>query len=162
MDSSNNRLREGNVNGCASENEIVGRVHFHSNNVTIVGLVPPSDVVGIAKERDKEGERLYVPGRKNPIILAHHSPVLLFLMRIRDEAHRYAVSSHRKMRQRDAFQSELDEIPGVGPSRKKALLTGLGSLQKIKMASEESLTKIDGIGSDLAKLIYEYFHVNKQ
>jgi excinuclease ABC subunit C len=122
-----------------------------------LGLDQALDVVGIAKDKNKEGEKLYIPGRKNPIILSQHSRVLLFLMRIRDEAHRYAVSSHRNIRKKTAFLSELDGIPGIGPSRKKALLAGIGSVSKIKKASVKTLSNIDGIGPDLATLIFEYF-----
>lgn len=116
------------------------------------------DWIGIAKERGDEGEKLYKPGRKNPIILAAHDPVLLHLMKIRDEAHRFGITFHRKLRNKKTLTSELDHIPGVGPSRKKLLLRSLGSLKQIKLASAEVLQNVPGIGTELAQQIYNHFH----
>jgi excinuclease ABC subunit C len=114
--------------------------------------------IGIAKEKQREGEKLYKPGRKNPIILPPHSPVLLYLMRIRDESHRYGISLHRKLRNRSTLTSELDSISGIGPQKKQALLKHLGSLRQIKLASEDTLTRVPGIGPELAREIRHYFH----
>ncbi len=114
--------------------------------------------LGIAKEKEEEGEKLYKPGRKNPIILKQHNPVLLHLMRIRDETHRFGVTFHRKLRNKSTLASELDSIAGIGPSRKKQLLKSLGSLKRVKSATAEELTAVPGVGIELAQQIYKYFH----
>jgi excinuclease ABC subunit C len=114
--------------------------------------------ISIAKEKEEEGEKLYTPGRKNPILLAPHNPILLYLMRIRDESHRYGVSFHRKLRNKSTLSSELDAISGIGPRKKQQLLKSLGSLTRIKQASEEKLVQVPGIGPELAREIHRYFH----
>ena len=121
------------------------------------GLLAEIDLIGIAKERQDEGEKLYKPGRKNPIILPPHNPVLLYLMRIRDESHRFGVSYHRTLRHKQTLGSRLDTIPGVGPARKKQLLKQIGSLKKISEAPVTALMAVDGIGPELAKLIHNHF-----
>lgn len=125
-----------------------------------LGLQDKIELVGIAKEKKGEGEKLYRPGRKNPILLANHSPTLLFLMRIRDESHRYGITFHRKLRKKKSLQSELETIQGVGPNRKKILLKTLGSLKRIKNASIDELADVPGLGSELAKQIWDHFHAN--
>lgn len=123
-----------------------------------LGITDQVDWIGIAKERDEEGEKLYKPGRKNAIILPAHNPVLLYMMRIRDESHRYGVTFHRKLRTTAAFHSELDAIPGIGGERKKLLLRHFGSLKKIKEAEPEQFTQVRGIGIEMAKTIYNHLH----
>ena len=120
------------------------------------------DWLGIAKEKEAEGEKLYKPGRKNPIILPAHNPVLLYLMRIRDESHRYGVTFHRKLRNKSTLASELDTINGIGPKKKQTLLKTLGSLKQIKLASEEELAGVQGIGPELARDIHRHFHQDAQ
>ena len=127
-----------------------------------VGDIQELDWLGIAKEKEEEGEKLYKPGRKNPIILPAHNPVLLYLMRIRDESHRYGVSFHRKLRNKSTLASELDTISGIGPKKKQMLLKTMGSLTQIKQASEEILTKVPGIGPELAREIRHHFHPSEQ
>ncbi len=122
------------------------------------GLEGAMDWVGIAKEKEKEGEKLYKPGRINPILLPGHNPALLYLMRIRDESHRFGVTFHRKLRKKQTFQSELDSIPGIGPARKKQLLKEIGSLTKLKNSSEKTIASIKGVGPQLAKTIYTHLH----
>ncbi len=122
------------------------------------GVKDAMDWIGIAKEKDTEGEKLYKPGRKNPIILAPHDPVLLHLMRIRDESHRFGVTFHRKLRNKKTLGSELDQIPGIGPSRKKLLLKTLGSLKRVKEADLDQLRSVPGLGDELASQIHDYFH----
>ncbi len=114
------------------------------------------DLVGIAKEKEAEGEKLFVPGRKNPIAMARHSQALLLLMRIRDEAHRFGITFHRSWRGRDALRSQLDAIPGIGPARRQALLTAFGSLQRVAQATPEELAAIPGISLELARNIHKY------
>ena len=116
------------------------------------------DWLGIAKEKKEEGEKIYKPGRKNPILLQKHNPVLLYLMRIRDESHRYGITFHRKLRNKATLLSELDAIVGIGSEKKKNLLRHLGSLKRIKMASIEELQEVKGIGEELAKQINNHFH----
>ena len=116
------------------------------------------DWIGIAKEKDNEGEKLYKPGRKNPILLQSHDPILLYLMRIRDEAHRFGITFHRKLRNKATLSSQLDSIPGIGLEKKKLLLKQLGSLKRIKEASIEELMEVKGIGTTLAQDIHSFFH----
>lgn len=123
-----------------------------------LGIRDELDWIGIAKEKKEEGEKLYKPGRKNPIILKAHNPVLLYLMQIRDESHRFGVTFHRKLRGKASIASTLDNIPGVGPDRKKKLLKNLGSVKRIKDADIKELSSIPGIGEDTAKAVYNHFH----
>lgn len=116
------------------------------------------NLIGIAKEKEDEGEKLYRPGRKNPIIFPSHNPLLLFLMRVRDEAHRFGVTFHRSLRRKQAFSSPLDQIPGVGKERKKELLKTIGSLQQVSRASIEDLKNVAGIGPALALEIHQFFN----
>ncbi|MDW7772423.1 MAG: excinuclease ABC subunit UvrC [Desulfobulbaceae bacterium] len=119
------------------------------------------DLVAIAKEKQKEGEKLYRPGRKNPAALPRHSPALLFLMRVRDEAHRFGITHHRKLRKKHTLQSELDTLRGVGSVRKKMLLTTFGSIGELKKASAGQIQDIPGIGPQLARSIYNQLHSNE-
>jgi excinuclease ABC subunit C len=121
-------------------------------------LLEKVELASIAKDREGKVEKIYRPGRKNPLGLAGHSPVLLFLMQVRDEAHRFGVNFHRRLRQKKAFASELDQIPGIGQGRKKELLKQMGSLAAIKKAGVDELAAVSGIGPELARLIWSYFH----
>ncbi len=116
-------------------------------------------VVSIAKERTEqagaENDRVYLPGRKNPIPLKARVSPLHILALARDEAHRLAVGYQRKVRQKKALGSELDKIPGVGPKIKTSLLKELGSVKRIREATIEDLTAVPGIGPALAKKISE-------
>ena len=123
-----------------------------------LGVRERLDWLGIAKEREEEGEKLFKPGRKNPILLPGHNPVLLYLMRIRDESHRFGVTFHRKRRNKNTLSSELDQIPGVGGERKKRLLRHFGSLKRVRAASPDELQEVNGIGADLAGMIHSHFH----
>jgi len=123
-----------------------------------LGIPGGVELAGIAKEKAEEGEKLYRPGRKNPIILDNHSPVLLYLMRIRDEAHRYGITLHRKLRAKESLTSSLEQIPGVGKTRKELLLRELGSMQRISQASEAELGAVAGIGTTLAAQIWQHLH----
>jgi excinuclease ABC subunit C len=116
------------------------------------------ELVGIAKEKKEEGEKLYRPGRKNPLILPRNSPILLFLMRVRDESHRYGITFHRNWRRRDNLSSGLDKIPGVGKGRRQVLLQHIGSLKRISRATVTQLAEVPGIGPALAQQIYAWFH----
>ncbi|PLX78284.1 MAG: excinuclease ABC subunit C [Desulfuromonas sp.] len=129
------------------------------------------DLVSIAKSRvkanvrgkvvEKSEERFFLPGRKNPVLLRQGSPALFLLERLRDEAHRFAITYHRKLRSKSTLQSSLEEIPGVGPGRRKQLLKHFGSLKKVKEASLKELQSIPGLSQSLAETIYNYFHEKK-
>jgi len=130
-----------------------GQLSMAISVVDDLGMSDSFETAGIAKEKGSEGEKLYRPGRKNPIILPGHSPILLFLMRIRDESHRFGITFHRKWRQKETLTSELAAIPGLGPVKMAALLKEIGSVSRIKEAGVSELTKVKGINQELAKLI---------
>ena len=112
------------------------------------------DLVGIAKEKEDEGEKLFLPGRRNPVVPARNAPVLLYLMRIRDEAHRYGITFHRRWRAREALGSPLDSVPGIGPARKQALLTHFGSLKRLLAAGVDEIAAVPGFGPGLAASVH--------
>ncbi len=109
-------------------------------------------VVGLAKEH----EELYLPGQSVPIVLPRNSQGLYLLQRIRDEAHRFAIHAHRQKRTKRGLASQLDAIPGIGPSRRKALLQHFKSLEGIRHASLDELTAIPGISLSLAQIIKDH------
>jgi len=115
-------------------------------------------VVGVAKgpDRDAGMERFFVPG-KDPFRFDHKSPVLYYLQRLRDEAHRFAIGSHRTRRAIDMKKNPLDEIDGVGPGRKRALLHAFGSARGVARASVEDLAKVEGVSEALAQRVFDFF-----
>ena len=115
----------------------------------LTGTVP---VVGLAKQQ----EEVFTPGRSDSILLPRHSQGLYLIQRIRDEAHRFAITAHRKQRTKLGMSSILDKIPGIGPSRRKWLLSHFGSLQAIREATIEELTAAPGITAELAQNIKEH------
>ncbi len=121
-----------------------------------VGDVP---LLAVAKglDRDAGRELFHIAGRE-PFRLPPRDPVLYFVERLRDEAHRFAIGSHRTRRSSNIGKSGLQEIPGVGPSRKRALLHHFGTLQAIEQASLSDLESVPGIDARLAKAVYDYFH----
>ena len=116
-------------------------------------------VVGIAKgpERNAGRERFFMEGRE-PFSLPENTPVLHYLQRLRDEAHRFAIGTHRAGRQKKLIRSQLDAIPGIGAARKKALLQHFGSARGVSSATLKELTTVPGINKSVAKIIYQYFH----
>ena len=104
----------------------------------------------------KENEEVFIPGDRKPIYIAKDSPALHILQRARDEAHRFAISYHRKLRHKEGITSVLDNILGIGPRRKKALLKKFGSIESIKEASPEELSQTEGMTSALAQKVKEY------
>ena len=120
----------------------------------------PPEIVSIAKS-DARGEerydKIYMPDRKNPLKLRPGHPVLLFLMKIRDEAHRRAISYHRMLKQKDIRKSRLDLISGIGPKRKRLLLRYFKDIYSISKASTDDLTKVPGISQSLARNIVAFF-----
>ncbi len=116
-------------------------------------------LAGIAKGPDRNAgkERFFLPGRE-PFVLPQGDPVLYFLERLRDEAHRFAISTHRGRRSRKMGLSPLDEIPGIGPTRKRALLHRFGSAKAVGQAALSDLESVDGVSSELAETIFRHFH----
>jgi len=119
-------------------------------------------VIGISKgpDRDAGREHFYMPGRE-PFRLDPKSPILYFLQRLRDEAHRFAIGGHRKRRSKALGANPLDEIGGVGASRKRALLQHFGSAKAVSAASLIDLEAVQGVSGTLAKKIYDFFHPNR-
>ena len=117
-------------------------------------------VMAVAKgpERDAGNEKLFVPGSKEPILLEHNSALLHFIQRLRDEAHRFAVGSHRIKRRKNTQRATLDEIEGIGPHRRKILIQHFGSPRAVLEASLPELMQVEGINENIAKKIYTFSH----
>lgn len=115
-------------------------------------------VVGLAKRH----EELFKPGESHSLVLEPTDPAILLLRRIRDEAHRFAITYHRQRRQKRGLASQLDEIPGIGPVKRRGLLSHFGSLAAIQSASIEELTQVRGISTTLATVIQQYFEKLRQ
>ncbi|MER9351629.1 excinuclease ABC subunit UvrC [Mesorhizobium sp. M0227] len=115
--------------------------------------------IGIAKGQDRDAgrERFFVKGRDS-FSLPVRDPVLYFVQRLRDEVHRFAIGSHRARRKKEMVKSPLDEISGIGPGRKRALLLAFGTAKAVSRAAIEDLRKVDGISEQVAKLVYNHFH----
>jgi excinuclease ABC subunit C len=125
----------------------------------LAGLGAEVPLVAIAKgpDRDAGRETFFLPGRDS-FKLPPRDPVLYFVERLRDEAHRFAVGSHRTRRARDMREAGLQEIAGIGPTRKRALLHHFGTLKAIERASVTDLMQVEGISAETARRIYEFFH----
>ena len=115
-------------------------------------------IVAIAKgpDRDAGRETFFVAG-KEPFRLPPRDPALYFVQRLRDEAHRFAIGTHRARRKKEFTRSPLDEIAGIGPARKRALLQAFGTAKAVARAGLADLEKVDGINSATAKLVYDFF-----
>jgi excinuclease ABC subunit C len=135
-----------------------GQLAMAARAVRELDLAGRVELAAIAKEREGEGEKLYRPGRKNPILLPRHSPLLLYLMRLRDESHRYGVTFHRRLRGKRLLASPLQGIPGVGRERTRLLLKEFGSLARLQAAGQEELAAVAGIGATLAAQIRRHLH----
>ena len=132
-----------------------------------LNLVGAIDVAGIAKSRvkanvrgravERSEERFFIPGRKNPVLLKRGSAALFLLERLRDEAHRFAITHHRKVRSRAQVKSSLADIPGIGPKRQRALLKYFGSLNKIKAATLAELQDMPGLPESVAERVYRHY-----
>lgn len=137
-----------------------GQGQLRSAQETLAALgVTDVPMVAIAKgmDRDAGRETFFMPGRE-PFKLPPRDPVLYFVERLRDEAHRFAVGSHRTRRKKDIREAGLQEIPGIGPTRKRALLRHFGTLKAIERASLPDLAQVPGINAETARKIYEFFH----
>lgn len=128
--------------------------------VAAVGLAKSRtlDTPGPSEAVMRSPERVFLPGRKNPVVFRPHEPALHLVTRIRDEAHRFAITFHRRLRRKQNLRSLLDEIPGVGPGRRRALLRHFGSLMKIRAATSEQLATAPGITPALAGVIWRFLH----
>ncbi|MCC6573663.1 MAG: excinuclease ABC subunit UvrC [Planctomycetes bacterium] len=150
----------------------LGRVLKVLEELNIVDI----DVIGLAKSRDKAdagwqmsysgpqkwtGERVFKPGIEEPIALDQRSPALFLLMRVRDEAHRFAITYHRELARKNAVASGLDSIDGIGPKRKKALIKTFGSPKGVKLASVDQLRAVAGVSPELAQRIFDHFTVER-
>jgi excinuclease ABC subunit C len=109
-------------------------------------------VVGLAKQE----EEIFFPHNSQPLILPRHSQGLYLVQRIRDEAHRYGITAHRARRTKQGMASQLDSIPGIGPTRRKALLKHFGSVDKIREASIEELSAVKGMSQNAAEAVKAY------
>src|SRR5215204_7044698 len=137
-----------------------GRGQLTAAHETLTGIgIVDVPLVAIAKgpERDAGRETFFVPGRE-PFKLKPRDPLLYFVERLRDEAHRFAVGSHRARRRRDIREAGLQEIAGVGPARKRALLQHFGTLKAIERASVGDLASVAGVSAETARKIYDFFH----
>ena len=114
------------------------------------------DVIGIAKKNEKKGEtedKIYKPGRANPVNFGREGELLLLMQRIRDEAHRFAITFHRQRRKKRSMRSALDTIPGIGKKRKEMLLHHFGSIKKIRAATLEEISALPGINRTVAEAL---------
>ncbi len=127
-----------------------------TESVAVVSIAKPD------KARGEQIEKLYIPGRKNPVSLRAGHPVLLFMMRIRDEAHRRAVSHHRRLREKEMTESKLTEIPGVGNKRARLLLAHFRDMEAVAEATIEELHAIEGISRPLAGRIQAFFRGHEE
>ena len=115
-------------------------------------------IIAIAKGKNRnQGDETFIH-KSNSIKLNKREPLLFFLQRLRDEAHRFAISSHRIKRKKSLSKSLLDEINGIGRTRKRALLNYFGSARAVESASFEDLKNVDGIETSVAKKIHDFFH----
>jgi excinuclease ABC subunit C len=126
-----------------------------------LGISDRVTAIGIAKGVDREAgrERFFVQGRE-PFMLPMRDPVLYFIQRLRDEAHRFAIGSHRTRRKKELVANPLDEIGGIGPARKRALLNHFGTAKAVSRAAMDDLKKVEGVSAAMAEAIYNHFHDN--
>ncbi len=123
-----------------------------------LGIADQVVAIGVAKGQDREAgrERFFVRG-KAAFTLPIRDPVLYFVQRLRDEAHRFAIGSHRAKRKKEMVRNPLDEISGIGPGRKRALLLHFGTAKAVSNAAIDDLTAVDGISESVARLVYNHF-----
>ena len=136
-----------------------GQLSAVKESLEELGALERTTLVAIAKGPDRNAgrETFFMPGR-DPFTLPPRTPALYYLQRLRDEAHRFAIGKHRAKRKKQMTANPLDGIPGIGPSRKKALLAHFGSGKAVKSAAAAELSQVEGVSQKLAKQIYDYFH----
>jgi excinuclease ABC subunit C len=135
-----------------------GQFDAAKNVLTELGIEGVA-LASIAKGPDRNAgrETFFVDGRE-PFKLAPRDPALYFVQRLRDEAHRFAIGTHRARRKKDFVRSPLDEIAGIGPARKRALLQAFGTAKAVSRAALSDLEKVAGVNAATAKLVYDFFH----
>jgi excinuclease ABC subunit C len=148
----------------------IGQLNTALDIVSGLDLRERFDLVSLAKSRiagdagssviSKSDERVFLPGRKNPVVLRQNSPPLLFLSAIRDEAHRFAIEYHRTLRSKGSIASGLEQIPGIGARRRTALLRHFGSLQRLKEASIDEIAAVEGMNRATAGAVHEWLHTD--
>ncbi len=146
----------------------IGQLNAVLAVIAELGLTGCFDVVSLAKSRVrhdaaapavfKSDERVFIPGRKNPVVLRQNSAPLLLLTAIRDEAHRFAIGYHRKLRGKEGLVSGVEMIPGIGPKRRSALLKHFGSLRSLKEATVEEILAVPGMNRTTAEAVYRGVH----
>jgi len=135
-----------------------GQLNAGKETLAALGLADlPVAAIAKGPDRDAGRETFFMAGR-SPFKLPPRDPLLYFIERLRDEAHRFAIGSHRARRKRDIREAGLQEIPGIGPTRKRALLRHFGTLKAIERASLADLAQVPGINAETARKIYEFFH----
>ena len=146
----------------------IGQLNAAGEIISELGLAGRIDLVSLAKSRvvrnmtddaiQKSNERVFLQGRRNPVVLRQNSAALLLLAAIRDEAHRFAIEYHRKLRGKEGIASGVEQIPGIGAKRRTALLRHFGSLQGLKEAGIEEIATVEGINRAMAKSVFEWLH----
>lgn len=146
----------------------IGQLNAVQEILAEFGLTGSFDLVSLAKSRvlpdasadavRKSDERVFLPGRKNPVVLRQNSAPLLLLAAIRDEAHRFAIGYHRKLRGKEGIASGIETVHGVGPKRRTALLKHFGSLQRLKEAALEEILAVQGMNRTAAEAVYRGLH----
>ncbi len=148
----------------------IGQLNSAVEALKEMDLTDRVPVVGLAKsrlkfrsasksdEKTRTEERIFLPGRKNPVTFRRSDPALHLLQQIRDETHRFGVAYHRLLRTRSALKTGLEDIPGVGPKRRQVLLKHLGSLTRIKAATVEELAQAPGVPRAVAEQVHAFFH----
>lgn len=138
-----------------------GQLHVAKQVMSELGIYDV-DAIGLAKSRFQDNERtpekVFLVNQKDPLILTKRHSTLHLLQRIRDESHRFAITYHRKLRQKKQTASELDTIPGIGPVKKRNLLRQFGSLKRIQKASEEDLAAVPALSRSDAAAVFSFFH----
>jgi excinuclease ABC subunit C len=148
------------VDGGPGQLNVLNRVQqeLGMENIASASLAKSRVFEGMEKrEVDRSDERVFLPGRKNPVVMRQNSQPLLMLARIRDEAHRFAVTYHKKLRAKETVRSALQSIAGVGRTRQRELLRHFGSLKKVREATLEELCSVDGIDRKTAVAIVQHF-----
>jgi excinuclease ABC subunit C len=135
-----------------------GQLNIARDVLTSLGLSDHMDILGIAKKESRKGEtrdKIFLPGRANPVMFGQDTDLLLFLQKIRDESHRFAISFFRKRQRSGAIRSELDAIPGIGKKRKQTLLTCYKSITRIRNADASEIAALPGFNQRLAEVVLD-------
>jgi excinuclease ABC subunit C len=125
---------------------------------------PPAPLAGRSRKKgrfvkdeiERSPERVFLPGQKNPVVLRQNTSEMFLLQRLRDEAHRFAITFHRKLRRERNFRSVLEEVPGIGDKRKRALLAHFGSLKRIRAAGIDEIAAVPGFNAQLAERVHRF------